>query len=255
MSNTMSHTSNEDLKHVNAVNGANGVAPAAPTYQSGGQISRFITPGGHPEDNSQPAFPVFHRKFANPAPLGLMAFGGTTILLSMYNLGARNVKIPNVLIGVALFYGGLCQIICGCMEWACGNTFGTCAFTGYGAFWMSWAVIQIPWFGVKSSYKEDTHQLLQAVGLYLIMWGIVTTLLAICLTRSSVALVFVFVDIAITFFVLAAADITGNATLTKAGGGLGIIGGLGAMYTAVAGLLTNDTSYFTIPVGSLAPKA
>lgn len=45
-----------------------------PNYQGGGgAVSRFVTPGGHPEDNSQPAFPVFHRKFGNPAPLGLMA--------------------------------------------------------------------------------------------------------------------------------------------------------------------------------------
>lgn len=47
---------------------------SSPEYTgSGGQISRFVTPGGHPMDNSQPALPVFHRKFGNPAPLGLMA--------------------------------------------------------------------------------------------------------------------------------------------------------------------------------------
>lgn len=182
-----------------------------------------------------------------------MAFGGTTVLLSFYNLFTRGVKTPNVLVGTAFFYGGFCQIICGCMEWACGNSFGTCAFTGYGAFWMSWAALQIPWFGVKAAYK-DPHEFAQAVSLWLIVWGIITLLLAVCLTRASIALVFIFVDIAITFFVLAAADMTGNPRLTQAGGGLGIIGGFGAIYTAIAGLLTHDTSYFTIPVGNLAPK-
>lgn len=183
-----------------------------------------------------------------------MAFGGTTVLLSFFNLGTRGVTVPNVLVGVALFYGGFCQLATGIMEWACGNTFGCCAFTGYGAFWISWAVIQIPWFGVVPAYKGDVEMLAQALGLYLIMWGIVTTLLAIALTRSSVALMFVFLDIAVTLYVLGAAEFTGNHTLVKAGGGLGIIGGFAAMYTALAGLLTNDTSYFTIPVGSLAPK-
>lgn len=88
----------------------------------------------------------------------------------MYNLSARNIHTPNVLVGVALFYGGACQLICGVLEWACGNSFGTCAFTGYGAFWMSWACIQIPWFGVKAAYT-DKHEFAQAVGLYLVMWG------------------------------------------------------------------------------------
>jgi succinate-acetate transporter protein len=237
----------EDLKAPEAA------AHNTPNFQGGNAVSRFITPGGHPMDTSQPAFPVFHRKFANPAPLGLMAFGGTTILLSLYNLSARDIHTPNVLVGVAMFYGGLCQIVCGVLEWACGNSFGTCAFTGYGAFWMSWAAIQIPWFGVKAAYT-DKAELMNAIGLYLVMWGIVTTFLTICLFRSSVALVFVFADIAVTFFILAAADMTGNGTLTKVGGGFGFVGGMGAMYVAVAGLLTNDTSFFTIPIGNLAPK-
>lgn len=222
-------------------------------YQSGAPMSRFITPGGHPADTSQPALPVFHRKFANPAPLGLMGFGGTTLLLSLYNLGARDVHKPNVLVGVALMYGGVCQLICGIMEWACGNTFGTCAFTGYGAFWISWACIQIPWFGIASAYT-DKHEFEQAVGLYLVVWGLVTCFLTLALLRSSVALVFTFFVVALAFFTLGAADLTGNGACKLAGGGFGIAGGLGAMYVAVAGLLDGNTSYFTLPIGNLAPK-
>lgn len=59
--------STEDLKNNEAGAGSN------PNFQGGGAVSRFITPGGHPMDTSQPAFPIFHRKFANPAPLGLMS--------------------------------------------------------------------------------------------------------------------------------------------------------------------------------------
>ncbi|BEI82353.1 hypothetical protein CcaverHIS002_0302210 [Cutaneotrichosporon cavernicola] len=238
--------STEDLKNQEA-------AGHNPNFQGGQGVSRFITPGGHPMDTSQPAFPVFHRKFANPAPLGLMAFGGTTVLLSLYNLSARSVHTPNVLVGVAMFYGGMCQIVCGILEWACGNSFGTCAFTGYGAFWMSWAAIQIPWFGIKSAYT-DKNELAQAIGLYLIVWGLVTCCLTICLLRSSIALVFVFSVIAVAFFALGAADMTGKMALVKVGGVFGMLGGLGAMYVAVAGLLTNDTSFFTIPIGNLAPS-
>lgn len=222
-------------------------------YNSGAAMSRFITPGGHPADNSQPALPVFHRKFANPAPLGLMGFGGTTLLLSLYNLGARGVEKPNVLVGVALMYGGVCQIICGCMEWACGNTFGTCAFTGYGAFWVSFACINIPWFGVAKAYEKNPNEMAQAVGLYLVMWGIVTCFLLTALLRSSVALCFTFFVVACAFFCLAAGDLCASHAAKLAGGGFGIAGGLGAMYVALAGLLDGNTSYFTLPIGNLAP--
>lgn len=184
-----------------------------------------------------------------------MAFGGTTILLSLFNLNARGVHVPNVIVGVAVFYGGICQLIAGIMEFACGNSFGTCAFTGYGAFWMSFGVIYIPWFGIIDAYakEEALDQLAAALGMYLCMWGIVTFLLTLCLLRSSAALLFVFADITLTFFMLAAGEFTGIKKCTYAGGGLGIIGGFAAMYTSVAGLLTHDTSFFTIPVGNLAP--
>lgn len=84
--------------------------------------------------------------------------------------------------------------------------------------------------------------------------SLVTLCLTICLLRASVALVAVFALVVITFFILAAADMTGNTMITKVGGGFGIAAGLGAMYVAMAGLLTNDTSFFTIPIGNLAPK-
>ncbi|RSH81075.1 uncharacterized protein EHS24_008509 [Apiotrichum porosum] len=243
-------SSHEDLK----TNAGPEAGETGAGYQgSGGVISRFVTPGGHPQDNTQPAFPVFHRKFANPAPLGLMSFGGTTILLSLFNLGTRDITHPNVLVGVALFYGGFCQILAGCMEWACGNSFGTCAFTGYGAFWMSFGVIYIPWFGILEAYT-DKQELANALGLYLVMWGIVTFLLTLCLLRSSVMLLFVFADITLTFFLLAASEFTGNHTVHMAGGGFGVIGGFAAMYTAVAGLMTADTAFWLLPVGDLSPK-
>lgn len=103
--------------------------------------SPVITPGGNPIDNSQPAFPVFHRKFANPAPLGLMAFGATTFVLSMFNVQARGITTPNVILGMALAYGGLCQLLAGMWEFAAGNTFGATAFSSYGGFWLSFAVL------------------------------------------------------------------------------------------------------------------
>lgn len=220
-------------------------------YNAGSGVSRFITPGGHPLDTSQPAFPVFHRKFANPAPLGLLAFGGTTFVLSLFNAQARDVTHPNVILGLALAYGGFSQIIAGVEEWAMGNTFGATAFTSYGAFWLSFAVFYIPQFEVTAAYTSK-KELDSALGIYLTMWSIVTLIFLLGTFRSSVSLFLVFFFLEITFWVLAAGHFTQHVTVTKVGGGLGVVTAFCAFYTALAGILTTDTSYFLLPVGDLS---
>ncbi|WWD21087.1 hypothetical protein CI109_105568 [Kwoniella shandongensis] len=245
---TNNHNIGNDNINSNAQYGNNGNG-----YQGGGgPMARFITPGGHPMDTSQPAFPVFHRKFANPAPLGLMSFAATTFLLSLFNVRARGITTPNVILGMALGYGGLAQIIAGIEEWACGNTFGATAFTSYGGFWLSFAVLYIPQFEVVAAYGTEIKELDSALGLYLITWGIVTFIFLLACLKSSVALVSVFFFLTITFFLLAAGFLAGSVTATKAGGGFGLVTAACASYTALAGLLTKDTSHFLLPVGDLS---
>jgi len=224
-------------------------------YQgSGGMMSRFITPGGNPIDSSQPAFPVFHRKFANPAPLGLMAFGATTFILSLFNVRARGITTPNVILGMALGYGGLVQLIAGIEEWACGNTFGATAFSSYGGFWLSFATLYIPQFGVVDSYGNNGAELDSALGIYLAAWGIVTFIFLLASLRSSIALASLFFFLDVTFWLLCAGFLAPSVNATKAGGAMGILTAAIAGYTALAGLLTKDTSYFLIPVGDLSRK-
>jgi len=122
---------------------------------NGRAISHAVTPGGHAMDNSQPAFPVYHRRFANPAPLGLAAFATTTFVLSMCNVNTRGLNsTPNIVVGMAFAYGGLAQLLAGMWEFACGNTFGATAFSTYGAFWISFGCIYVPWFGILSAYEK-----------------------------------------------------------------------------------------------------
>ncbi|WVQ81545.1 hypothetical protein IAT38_003669 [Cryptococcus sp. DSM 104549] len=221
-------------------------------YQgSGGPMTRFITPGGHPMDNSQPAFPVFHRKFGNPAPLGLISFAATTFLLSLFNVSARGVTTHNAILGMALGYGGLAQIIVGIEEWACGNTFGATAFASYGGFWISFAVLYIPQFEVTASYT-DPKMLDDALGMYLATWGIVTFVFLLACLRSSIALILVFAFLDITFWLLAAGFLAPSTNATKAGGAFGILTAAIAAYTGLAGMLTKDTSHFILPVGDLS---
>ncbi|PWN27507.1 hypothetical protein BDZ90DRAFT_252773 [Jaminaea rosea] len=225
-------------------------------YQGGAPTNRAVTPGGHPLDSTQPAFPVYHRKFANPAPLGLMAFAATTFVLSMYNVQARGVSAPNVVTGLAVGYGGTAQFIAGVWEFASGNTFGATAFCSYGAFWWSFAAILIPWFGIETAVPEG--ELNSALGIYLSAWFIFTFIMFVASFRSSVGLVLLFGLLDITFLLLFIGYFVGNESratmVTKAGGGFGIATAAVAWYVGAAGLLTPDTSYFTLPVIELSRR-
>ncbi|CCF53919.1 hypothetical protein NDA18_002060 [Ustilago nuda] len=227
-------------------------------YQGGAQPIRALTPGGHPQDTSQPAFPIYHRRFANPAPLGLFGFAATTFVLSMFNVKARGVTVPNVVVGLAIGYGGLAQFLAGMWEFAAGNTFGATAFSSYGAFWWSYAIIQIPWFGIaENNYNPKgvpETQLANAVGIYLAAWFIFTFIMLLASFRSSVGLVALFFFLDITFLLLFVAEFTGNAKIQTAGGSFGILTAAIAWYVGAAGLLTPDTSYFTLPVIELSRR-
>ncbi|TIB90717.1 hypothetical protein E3Q19_02661 [Wallemia mellicola] len=214
-------------------------------------IARFITPGGHPADSSQPAFPIFHRKIANPSPLGLASFATTTFMLSLYNISTRGISAPNVVVGPALFYGGLTQLLAGMWEFTTGNTFAATAFSTYGGFWLSYGVIYIPWFGIEAAYEGAEEELASALGIFLIGWFIITFIFLVASHRSSVALSGVFFFLTITFILLAAAEFTGSTGTKKAGGVIGCITAFNAWYVCLAGLLTPDSSYFTLPTVSL----
>ncbi|PWZ02843.1 putative FUN34-transmembrane protein [Testicularia cyperi] len=233
-------------------------AQEANGYQGGQAPIRALTPGGHPQDTSQPAFPIYHRKFANPAPLGLFGFAATTFVLSMYNIKARGVSAPNVVVGLALGYGGLAQFLAGMWEFAAGNTFGATAFSSYGAFWFSYAIIQIPWFGVVAGpYNANgvpESELANALGIYLAAWFIFTFIMLAASFRSSVGLVSLFFFLDLTFLLLFISEFTGNAKITTAGGAFGILTAAIAWYVGAAGLLTPDTSFFTLPVIELSRR-
>lgn len=115
----------DTAEHTGANNGYEGDQP----------VTRALSAGGHPTDTPRPALPHYDHAFGNPTPLGLFAFAGTTFVFSMFVLEIRGVSVPNVVVGLALAYGGLVQLLAGMWEFAAGNTFGATAFSSYGAFW------------------------------------------------------------------------------------------------------------------------
>ncbi|CDR45807.1 CYFA0S20e00430g1_1 [Cyberlindnera fabianii] len=184
------------------------------------------------------------RRLANPAPLGLCGFALTTFVLSMFNARAMGVTTPNVVVGLAAFYGGLVQLLAGMWEIALDNTFGGTALSSYGGFWMSFAAINIPWFGIAEAY-EDPTELANAVGFFLLGWTIFTFGVLLCTMKSTVAFFSLFFFLEITFLLLTIGEFTAKVGVTRAGGVFGVITAFIAWYNAYAGLATRENSYIT----------
>ena len=82
-----------------------------------------------------------NERLANPAPLGLLGFGMTTVLLNLHNVGF--FPLDSMILAMGLAYGGLAQVLAGIMEYRKGNTFGTTAFISYGLFWWSLVILLV----------------------------------------------------------------------------------------------------------------
>lgn len=179
---------------------------------------------------------------ANPGPLGLMAFGLTTVLLNIHNAGIYEMN--SMILAMGIFYGGLAQIVAGILEAKKNNTFGLTAFVSYGFFWLTLvALIIMPKLGWVAASSEA------AMIAYLTIWGIFTLLLFFGTLRISRALQFVFATLTILFFLLAIGDATGNAALKTFTGYEGIICGGSAIYTGIGTLLNEMYGRQIIPLG------
>lgn len=187
--------------------------------------------------------PPVHQ-FANPGPLGLAGFALTTFVLSMYNAQAMGIHTPNIVVGLAAFYGGAIQLFAGMWEMMVGNTFGATALSSYGGFWLSYAAIQIESFGIVAAYGDDEEQLANAIGFFLLAWGIFTFMLTLCTLKSTVAFCALFSFLTLTFLLLAGGEFSGKVGVTRAGGVTGVITGILGFYNAFAGVANKTNSYF-----------
>lgn len=183
---------------------------------------------------------------ANPAPLGLIGFGLTTVLLSSINAGLLPAAGEPVVIPLAMAFGGTAQIIAGIMEFRTGNVFGATAFTSYGAFWW-WFALLILFGGNK---LLDLSGATPAIGLCLLLWGVFTLGLWISTFRLSRLVFLIFLTLWIAFFLLGGGAVLGNPTLHMLGGWVGLLCGALAMYGSFA-LVANATYGREVaPVGS-----
>ena len=179
---------------------------------------------------------------ANPAPLGLLGFGMTTILLNLHNAGFFGMN--SMILAMGIFYGGIAQVIAGVMEWKKGNTFGTVAFTSYGFFWMVLV-------GLVSFPKTGLMEATTPGGLvaFLVMWGIFTAILFVGTLKLNRATQVIFGSLVILFALLALGDATGNESITHIAGWEGIFCGASAMYAAAAQILNEIYGREVLPLG------
>jgi len=190
-------------------------------------------------------------KLANPAPLGLLGFGMTTVLLNLHNAGFY--PLNSMILAMGLTYGGLAQVIAGIMEYKKGNTFGMVAFSSYGLFW--WSLVLLLVLPKLEIWDVSTISPLQAasstaMAAYFFMWGLFTFSMFFGTLRANRALQFVFLSLAILFFLLTARDLTGSRDLGIIAGWEGIICGFSAVYTGLAEVLNETCGKTVLPVFS-----
>jgi hypothetical protein len=191
---------------------------------------------------SEPTVTQIKDTTANPAPLGLLGFGMTTVLLNLHNAGCY--ELNTMILAMGICYGGTAQVIAGIMEWKKGNTFATTAFISYGFFWLSLVcLIGLPKLGFTAT--NDT-----AMAAYLAMWGLFTGVMFVGTLRLNRALQVVFGTLTILFFLLA------YAHFAKPGEGFehfagyeGLVCGFSAIYTGLAQVLNELYGKIVLPLG------
>jgi succinate-acetate transporter protein len=209
---------------------------------------------------------------ANPAPLGLLGFGMTTVLLNFVH-NARLSRIDGMLLGMGIFYGGLAQIIAGILEYKRGNTFGTTAFTSYGLFWLSFVALNWlgtagvasvgvwPFFGGYTPWAVGN----EAFAAYFFMWGLFTFAMFFGTLKTNRVLQFVFIRLAALFFLLAAKSAILAYTsisptdpqlelFTRIIGVEGVICGFSAVYLALAEVLNETQGRTVLPIGQVGGR-
>jgi uncharacterized protein len=186
---------------------------------------------------------------ADPAPLGLAGFALTTFVLSMFNANLVSSAGEPVVLGLALAYGGVAQLLAGMWEFRTGNTFGAVAFTSYGAFWISfWALVT---FGVKDIPAAHAGH---AVGLYLWAWGIFTTYMFVAALRTTGAVALVFALLAITYILLGIGNSGGHENIIHWGGYVGIATAAAAWYASFAAVVNHTFRRTVLPTVPLADR-
>jgi hypothetical protein len=203
--------------------------------------TQMNTPAHLAQEQMAPALPT--ASIADPGPLGLAGFAMTTFMLSVFNTNLLSASLAASVLGLAIFYGGIAQLLAGMWEFRKGNTFGALAFSSYGAFWLAFWYLDHTIAPTLTG--NDAHK---AIGVFLLAWAIFTAYMTIASLRTTGAIAAVFVALTVTFVLLTIGYFATGKTSTdmiKAGGWAGLVTALFAWYASFAGV-TNTTFRRTV---------
>jgi uncharacterized protein len=209
-------------------------------------MAAVAEPRGAPAPSPATALPV-----ADPAPLGLAAFALTTFVLSGHNASF----IPDIVwVGLALFYGGLVQLLAGMWEFRNRNVFGSTAFSTYGGFWMSLGIFVILAETTSLGDALAGSNLPNALAWFLLAFAFFNTYMLLWSARVSVAVFGVFLTLEITEIVLVIGFFNlshgGTDWWLHAGGWCGVVTAGVAWYTSAAGVVNGMSPTPVLPVGA-----
>jgi succinate-acetate transporter protein len=193
---------------------------------------------GRPHNGTRPVAQI-----GDPAPLGLAALGLTLMVFSMFNAGLLARSGEPVVLGMALAYGGVAQLLAGMWEVRRGNSFGALTFASYGAFWLSyWLLEQFFVRGIPAGERGS------ALGLYFIAWAIFTGLLWVASTRTTAVVSVMLLALAVSFLLLGIGDAGSHGQLVKIGGWFGLGATAAALYGAFAGAINGTYARTLLPL-------
>lgn len=180
---------------------------------------------------------------ADPAPLGLAGFAVTLLVFSMFTAGLVDRTGLPVVLGLALAYGGIAQLLAGMWEFRRGNTFGAAVFGSFGAFWLSYWLLQ-QFFAGRIPGTERSS----AIALFYISWAILTALLWVASTRTTAVVSLMLFLLTLSFLLLGIGDAGTHDELVKIGGWFGLVSAAAALYGAFASLINGTVDRTLVPL-------
>ncbi len=204
----------------------------------------FETPTGAAQTPAKPLeVQLPPTPLGNPAPLGLLGYGMSTVLLSLANAGVYD--LGTMILAMAVFFGGIAQLVVAIMAFRRGETFAVTAFGGYAFLWLTFAFLLIGqqhgWWPVANSAT--------AVGWYLFVWAVFSLGMMLGSLVAPRVLTYVLALTVLLLLLLAVAYWAGSTTITKVAGWEGIVTGASAMYAAFAFLLNEALGRTVLAVG------
>lgn len=181
----------------------------------------------------------------NPAPLGLLCFGMTTMMLMYVEMGWCEPSFKASIAGTALGLGGAGQVLVAIFEILKGSSFSFAVFGCYGFFWIGWALVYFEEQKLDTEFGETPYQ--DGHTLWFTQWGVLTTCFWVITWRKNVALIVIFFFLQMTFYLLAIANAHDSEEITKTAGYFGFVTACGAFYTGVAELINEEYGRHLLP--------